>query len=97
MDACIVTSGTGNAFPKDTGNSQLKHGAITFRTKDEAARSVGVTAPHCYTCPRLSALLSPGEGGRTVTKHRHGIDISCNRPLQCSEAPQSHEHCLHPN
>jgi len=22
MDACIVTSGTGNAFPKDTGNSQ---------------------------------------------------------------------------
>jgi 1-acyl-sn-glycerol-3-phosphate acyltransferase len=23
MDACIVTSGTGNAFPKDTGNSQL--------------------------------------------------------------------------
>jgi hypothetical protein len=22
MDACIVTSGTGNAFPKDIGNSQ---------------------------------------------------------------------------
>ena len=22
MDACIVTSGTGNAFTKDTGNSQ---------------------------------------------------------------------------
>ena len=22
MDACIITSGTGNAFPKDTGNSQ---------------------------------------------------------------------------
>ena len=27
MDACIVTSGTGNAFPKDTGNSQVPDGA----------------------------------------------------------------------
>jgi hypothetical protein len=26
MDACIVTSGTGNAFPKDTGNSQAVFG-----------------------------------------------------------------------
>ena len=49
--------------------------------QDEAARSIGATTPHCHTCPRLSAVLSPGEGGRTVTEHRHGIDMSCNKHM----------------
>src|SRR6266508_6300830 len=49
--------------------------------QDEAARSIGATTPHCHTCPRLSAVLSPGEGGRTVTEQRHGIDMSCNKHM----------------
>ena len=42
MDACIVTSGTGNAFPKDTGNSQ------TLEKGHDAAQKP--TAP--YRLPR---------------------------------------------
>ena len=31
------------------------------------------------TSHHISAVLSLGEGGRTVTEHRHGIDMSCNK------------------
>jgi hypothetical protein len=57
MDACIVTSGTGNAFPKDTGNSQiLLLGTQEVTHPIEAASRVGMRVSQQLLMDRQRSL-----------------------------------------
>jgi hypothetical protein len=65
MDACIVTSGTGNAFPKDTGNSQGTGGAT---------RSLPSS---CSTQMVLACSLISGAARRVGQSQKQHAEASC--------------------
>jgi hypothetical protein len=79
MDACIVTSGTGNAFPKDTGNSQAKEEGIGL---GEVLGRVTVQVFVREHCTMIAASVQCDSDG--IPKESH--DVLLKRVTACRVA-----------